>query len=102
MLHSYRGSDPRPMTIAIGDGCQGEAPLDIEVTGEFTCLRVDPRTVPEGKVCYFMRHDDNGDFTAPVTIKNGGILVNHCGTFVCDPIPGLERGKEYIINSYTI
>lgn len=46
----------------------------------FTCLRVDPKTVPEGLYVYEVRHDDDqrGD---PVQIANW-IMVNHWGTLI--------------------
>lgn len=46
----------------------------------FTCLRIDPGTVPKGMYLYEVRHDDDmrGD---PVQIGKW-IMVNHWGTLI--------------------
>ena len=46
----------------------------------FTCLRVDPQTVPKGLYLYEVRHDDNMQ-GIPCEIGNW-ILVNHWGTLL--------------------
>lgn len=77
MLHNYY--DKRKygydMTLEAEDGT--------EYRGEFIDLRIDPATIPEGKYWYHLRHGDDGDWTAPVTIENR-VIVNFCGTFITD------------------
>ena len=60
----------------------------------FTCLRVDPKTVPKGYYRYEVREDDYGDGT-PCQIA-GNILVNHWGTLIThEPI---DLGKDGYLN----
>ncbi|MBM6660004.1 hypothetical protein H6A67_15300, partial [Bacteroides gallinaceum] len=45
-------------------------------------------------------HCDN-DWTEPATLKKGCVVVNFMGTFVSDPIEGLEEwGNEAEIEGY--
>lgn len=46
----------------------------------FTCLRIDPKTVPKGMYMYEVRHDDDGRGD-PVEIAKS-IFVNHWGTLI--------------------
>lgn len=73
---------------------------DVTVFGHpmlFTCLRVDPETVPEGLYIYEVRHDDDQQGN-PVQIANW-ILVNHWGTLISNkPIrltPEVGRNNAY-------
>lgn len=60
--------------------------------GKFIDERIDPKTVPQNKFLYHCRHDDNGDFVAPVTIEPK-VLVNFCGSLVTE--------KEIIFSNNT-
>lgn len=63
----------------------------------FTCLRIDPKTVPKGMYMYEVRHDDDcqGD---PVQIAKW-VMVNHWGTLITNrPIklgPLAPNGNAY-------
>lgn len=53
--------------------------------GEFTNVRIDPTTVPEGKFLYHTRHaDDDLFFRRPVTIELPHVVVNFAGSFITD------------------
>ncbi|MBM6659409.1 LPD28 domain-containing protein, partial [Bacteroides gallinaceum] len=70
--------------------------LDDGVTmkGVYLDLRITSETIPAGKLWYQIRHCDN-DWTEPATLKKGCVVVNFMGTFVSDPIEGLEEwGNE--------
>lgn len=64
----------------------------------FTCLRVDPKTVPKGMYMYEVRHDDDGRGD-PVQIGKW-IIVNHWGTLISNrPIklgPLAPNGNAYL------
>lgn len=51
--------------------------------GKFYDFRIDPATIPEGKFMYHCRHDDDGDWTTPVTIEPR-VMVNFCGVLITD------------------
>lgn len=71
-----------------------------EYKGEFIDLRIDPTTIPKGKYMYHCRHDDDGDWTTPVTIEKH-VLVNFCGTFIMDTEIDF-KGETYIpIENYS-
>ena len=63
----------------------------------FTCLRVDPKTIPEGLYHYEVRHDDEG-WGDPVQIAEW-VMVNHWGTLIsATPIkltPNLQGTNSY-------
>ena len=66
--------------------------------GEFYDFRIDPKTIPEGKYMYHMRHDDNGDWCTPISIEKG-VMVNFCGTFITNEPLHLE---DYPFNTIYI
>jgi len=51
--------------------------------GEYTDMRIDRDTLPEGKFAYECRHGDEGDWVTPETIENR-VLINFAGTFITD------------------
>ena len=64
---------------------------DSEYTGEFSSLRIDRDTIPEGKYAYDLRDSDG--CTGDVCQVKNYILVNHFGTMVTDtPIEGIDDG----------
>lgn len=91
MLFNYNTERKYGMSITLTDGT--------EVKGEYLDYRIDPNTIPEGKEWYQIRHDDE-DWSEPVSIKRGGIMINFLGTFICDHIKGMEDGEEKDIYDY--
>lgn len=72
----------------------------VEAKGIYIGLRIDPETLPHGKTWYQIRHCDD-DWSEPATLVRGGIMVNFMGTFISDPIEGMERtGEELEITDY--
>lgn len=64
------------------------------VHGEFTSLRVDRNTLPEGMYAYDLR-DADGDSELWFSELKEHVLVNHAGTFVTtEKIEGAEDGLE--------
>lgn len=61
----------------------------------FSCLRIDPKTVPSGMYFYEVRHDDDGE-GIPVQIKKF-ILVNHWGTLISSYPIHLLPNSAYIV-----
>ena len=84
MLYNYKQQ--------IEDGMSEK--LEIHVVGEkenrivefFDGIRLDPASIPEGKHMYHTRHNDDGDWSTPVTVQveERGIMVNFCGSIVTD------------------
>ena len=69
-----------------------------EVEGWFVDgLRIDPNTIGEGMYWYQTRHSDY-DWCEPISIVQGGILVNFCGTFITDV--DLELTEETEITDF--
>lgn len=69
----------------------------VEVKGipcEFYDMRIDRKTVPEGKFLYEVAGDDDsgGD---PARIQEG-ILVNFYGSLICDQTLPLENGVMWL------
>lgn len=60
----------------------------------FDGVRIDPKSLPEGKHLYHTRHSDT-DISQPVTIAREGnvIVVNFCGSIVTDK-PLEVKGDE--------
>lgn len=59
---------------------------------EFFDIRIDPKSIPEGKFFYEVRHADE-DWGFPCQIKRG-ILVNFYGTLISDiELPLDEQGS---------
>lgn len=68
--------------------------LEIHVVGEnknrevqfFDGMRLDPNSIPEGKHMYHTRHNDENDWSTPVSVQKegAGIMVNFCGTIVTE------------------
>lgn len=63
--------------------------------GEYLDMRIDRKTVPDGKYAYDCRHDDNGDWVSPVTIEKY-VMVNFAGTFITDTPICFPDGLSYI------
>ena len=59
----------------------------------FTCMRVDPNTVPKGYYRYEVREDDDGNGEPCQLAK--GIMVNHWGTLITDKPIDLD-GDGYL------
>lgn len=70
-----------------------------EYKGEFIDLRIDPATIPKDKYVYHCRHDDDGDWTTPVTIEKR-VLVNFCGTLITETEIDFKGEKEIPIEDY--
>ena len=81
-----------PMRIKLENG--------VEARGIYIGLRIDQETLPHGKIWYQIRHCDD-DWTEPATLVRGSIMVNFMGTFISDPIEGMEKtGEELEITDY--
>ena len=64
---------------------------------EFSGMRIDRNTVPEGKYQYEVAGDDESG-GEPARIKLG-ILVNFFGTLICDePLPIGENGVLWVMD----
>lgn len=92
MLYDYRKEDKRPMLLTLEN--------DKTIEGEFIDLRIATDTLPEGKLWYQIRHTDD-DWTEPASLKNGCVVVNFCGTFICDPIVNFSCGQELEITDWS-
>ena len=77
MLYDYRKESKSPMLLTLANGKT--------IEGEFIDLRIATETLPKGKLWYHIRHTDD-DWSEPASLKNGCVVVNFCGTFICDPI----------------
>ena len=70
----------------------------VEVKGiqcEFYDLRIDEKSVPEGKFLYEVRHDEE-DWGLPCQVQKG-VLVNFYGTIISDTeLPVDEEGRLYL------
>ena len=71
------------MTIAYQDAAAENQPITItlfdppaELSGWYTCCRVDRDTLPDGWTAYDMREGDDGEFCS----LEDHVLVNHGGT----------------------
>lgn len=76
MLYDYRQESKTPMLLTLANGNT--------IEGEFINLRIETDTLPKGKLWYHIRHTDD-DWTEPASLKNGCVVVNFCGTFICAP-----------------
>lgn len=92
MLYDYKKESKKPMFLTLADGRS--------IEGEFIELRLDTKTLPEGKLWYHIRHTDD-DWTESASLKNGCVVVNFCGTFVCEPIRGFPCGQEVEITDWS-
>ena len=93
MMYNYNeGKQKTPMRITLENG--------VTVKGIYIGLRIDPETLPHGKTWYQIRHCDD-DWSEPANLVRGGIMVNFMGTFISDPIKGMEKlGEELEITEY--
>ena len=93
MMYNYNEERQKtPMRIKLENG--------VEARGIYIGLRIDPETLPYGKTWYQIRHCDD-DWSEPATLVRGGIMVNFMGTFISDPIEGMEKtGEELEITDY--
>lgn len=92
MLYDYRKEYKTPMSLVLENG--------FSIEGEYIDLRIATDMLPEGKVWYHIRHSDD-DWSEPASLKNGCVVVNFCGTFVCDPISDFPLGSELEITDWT-
>ncbi|MDD2298086.1 MAG: hypothetical protein K2I55_13655 [Phocaeicola sp.] len=92
MLYDYRQKSKTPMLLTLANGKT--------IEGEFIDLRIDTNTLPKGKLWYHIRHTDD-DLTEPASLKNGCVVVNFCGTFICDPIDDFPCGQELEIADWS-
>ncbi len=92
MLYDYRKENKTPMSLMLENGTS--------VKGEFVDLRIATDTLPKGKIWYHVRHTDD-DWAEPASLKNGCVVVNFCGTFICDPIEDLPLGMELAIKDWS-
>ena len=92
MLYDYRQESKTPMLLTLANGKT--------IEGEFIDLRIDTNTLPKGKLWYHIRHTDD-DWTEPASLKNGCVVVNFCGTFICDPIDNFPCSRLVISGMMT-
>jgi hypothetical protein len=93
MLYDYRKESKSPMLLTLANGKT--------IEGEFIDLRIATETLPKGKLWYHIRHTDD-DWSEPASLKNGCVVVNFCGTFICDPIIDFPCGEELEDNRMVI
>lgn len=75
MLYDFNKAYKERVSLVLEDGRQ--------IDGWFCDgYRIDPKTLDEGLYWYQTRHGD-WNWATPLTIKQGGIAVNFCGTFIC-------------------
>lgn len=93
MMYSYDGEKQKtPVRITLENG--------VEAKGIYIGSRIDPETLPHGKTWYQIRHCDD-DWSEPASFVKVGIMVNFMGTFISDPIEGMEKiGEELEIVGY--
>ena len=92
MLYDYRKESRQPMLLTLEKGKTFD--------GEFIDLRIDTNTLPKGKLWYHIRHSDD-DGAEPASLKNGCVVVNFYGTFICDPIDDFPCGQELEIADWS-
>ncbi|WP_373257374.1 LPD28 domain-containing protein [Phocaeicola vulgatus] len=92
MLYDYRKESRQPMLLTLENGKT--------IEGEFIDLRIDTNTLPKGKLWYHIRHSDD-DGAEPASLKNGCVVVNFYGTFICDPIDDFPCGQELEIADWS-
>lgn len=92
MLYDYRKGSKSPMLLTLANGKT--------IEGEFIDLRIATETLPKGKLWYHIRHTDD-DWSEPASLKNGCVVVNFCGTFICDPIIDFPCGEELEIKEWS-
>ena len=91
MTFDYNKENKTPMSMALENG--------ITVVGEFIDLRITAETLPKGKQWSQIRHCDD-DGSEPASLKRGCVVVNFFGTFICDPIAGMNDGDELEIEEW--
>lgn len=92
MLYDYRKESRELMLLTLENGKT--------IEGEFIDLRIATDTLPKGKLWYHIRHTD-ADWSEPASLKNGCVVVNFYGTFICDPIPDFPCGEELEITDWS-
>ena len=92
MLYDYRKESKSPMLLTLANGKT--------IEGEFIDLRIATETLPKGRLWYHIRHTDD-DWSEPASLKNGCVVVNFCGTFICDPIIDFPCGEELEIKVWS-
>jgi len=88
MLYNYNPGEAQRMTLTLSDGRT--------ISGEFfDGMRINLNSIPNGKVWYQTRHNDDGDMATPITIvERQGIAVNFCGTLISDKDLKLESETD--------
>lgn len=85
MTYDYRTQRRTKMTLRLENG--------ETLAGEFIEARIDPETIPAGKMWYQIRHADD-DWSEPASIKRGCVAVNFYGTLISDPAEWFGPGEE--------
>lgn len=72
-----------------------------EYQGQFSDVRFDTTTIPTNLHAFDLRHDDF-DWGNPVSVKNGSVMVNYYGTFLCENVISVipDTGEEYDLDDY--
>ena len=72
-----------------------------EYQGKFSDVRFDTTTLPSNLHAFDLRHDDF-DWGEPVSVKNGSVMVNYYGTFLCENVISVipDIGEEYDLDDY--
>ena len=72
-----------------------------EYQGQFSDVRFDTTTIPSNLHAFDLRHDDF-DWGTPVSVKNGCVMVNYFGTFLCENVISVipDTGEEYDLDDY--
>ena len=91
MTFDYDGERVTPVSLTLANG--------VTASGEVLYLRINPETLPKDKQWYQIRHADD-DGSIPASLKRGCVVVNFHGTFICDPIAGMEDGDEIEITEF--
>ena len=92
MTYDYDKEEKTPMEITLENG--------VTATGVFLDERITPASIPDGKAWYQIRHTDD-NWGEPCSLKRGRVTVNFMGTFIADPIEGLENvGDEQEVSDY--
>lgn len=92
MLYDFNKTYKERVSLVLEDGRKAE--------GWFADgYRIDPKSLSEGQYWYQTRHGES-DWATPLTIVQGGILVNFCGTFICDVDLELNEETEILRFEY--
>ena len=62
--------------------------------------RLGDTIIPKFLYVYKMRHGDDGDWTLPVTVEDGGVMVNHFGTMISGNPIVMDEGDHTELGDY--